>query len=75
MLPALVPSLSYDGLEIADGDTASAALEALLFAPPVELDARARAKLRRDLLAYCRRDTEGLVALAKQLRDLAEARA
>jgi hypothetical protein len=70
VLPALVPELAYDDLDIADGDTASSALEALLLAPE-SMGAAEREKLREDLLDYCERDTEALVALTEQLRTIA----
>lgn len=71
VLPALVPALAYEDLEIADGDTASTALETLLLAPGGALGATKRKRLRSNLLAYCRRDTEALVALAERLEGLA----
>ena len=69
MLPALV-GLGYDDLEIQDGGTASAALEALLFDgdAPGERDRKA---LRRDLLRYCERDTLAMVRLHERLIALA----
>jgi len=70
VLPALVPELSYAGLAIAEGETASLELGRLLFhgdrMPPEE-----RARLRADLLAYCHQDTWGLVRLLERLRGLA----
>ncbi len=70
VLPALVPDLGYDDLAIGDGTTASTALEALL------LDAEAltltqQKTLRRDLLAYCERDTLAMVKLHERLEELA----
>jgi predicted RecB family nuclease len=70
VLPALVPELAYDDLDIADGDTASTALELLLLSPE-SMTARDRTTLRKQLLAYCGRDTEALVALTDRLRHLA----
>ncbi len=72
VLPALVPALAYDDLKIADGDTASTALEALLLAPVDSLGATERKKLRSNLLAYCGRDTEALVALMERLHNIAK---
>lgn len=70
VLPALVPGLGYDDLAIADGAVASARLQALLLdeasVPPAE-----REPLRRSLLAYCERDTLGMVRLVERLRALA----
>ncbi len=73
VLPALVPSLGYDDLEIRDGDTAAAALETLLLEPDAFDDAE-RLALRADLEAYCALDTWALVQLTEQLRTLAGVR-
>lgn len=70
--PALVRGLGYEGLEVADGETASALLAGLLVAPEAIAPAE-RARLRRDLLAYCARDTEALVRVHGRLRELARA--
>lgn len=70
--PALVRGLGYEGLEVADGDTASALLAGLLLAPEA-IEPRERARLRRDLLAYCARDTEALVRIHERLQGLARA--
>jgi hypothetical protein len=69
VLPALVPGLGYDDLEIQDGSSASTALEALL------LDAGAlsrdeRQALRKNLLRYCERDTLAMVRLHERLQVL-----
>ncbi|WP_242392198.1 DUF2779 domain-containing protein [Anaeromyxobacter oryzisoli] len=69
VLPALVPALSYDDLEIADGDAASTALEALILAPD-SITAPERRTLRKQLLAYCERDTLALVKLTERLRQM-----
>jgi hypothetical protein len=70
VLPALVPDLSYDDLAIAQGAVASARLESLLLDQASYSDDERRT-LRRDLLAYCERDTLGMVRLVEQLRALA----
>jgi hypothetical protein len=71
VLPALVPELGYEDLNVQNGATASAALEALLFdAEP--LSTVDRQALRRDLLQYCERDTLGMVRLFERLHALAE---
>jgi hypothetical protein len=65
VLPALVPSLGYDDLAIQDGGLASLALlEVMAPQTPIER----RFELRRQLLAYCGRDTEALVGLFQLLR-------
>ena len=69
VLPALVPDLGYDDLEVGEGGTASTELERLMFDD--DMTDAARAKLRKALLAYCGRDTEALVRLVERLRELA----
>jgi len=70
VLPALVPDLRYDNLEIADGGTASLELERLLLNGD-GLEPEAKARLRSDLLRYCYQDTWGLVKLLERLRQIA----
>jgi hypothetical protein len=70
-LKSVLPGLTghgYDDLALADGGTASASLERFLFDT---LAAAERETLRRDLLAYCARDTWALVLLLERLRELA----
>jgi len=64
VLPAIVPGLSYDDLEIREGELASQAFEEMRRSctPP----ARA-ADLRAGLLAYCGRDTEAMLELVRAL--------
>ena len=73
MLPALVPDLSYDDLEIKDGATATLALWRLVFEPEY-FGRRERAGIRRALLAYCERDSWATVKLLERLRALADVR-
>ena len=62
------PDLDYANLgEIQDGNAAGEAYEVL--ADPATDPAR-RAALDRDLRAYCKRDTEGLMRLAGFLQGL-----
>jgi predicted RecB family nuclease len=70
VLPALVPELSYSDLVIVDGRVASVEIARLLFVAdriPVE----ERERVRKDLLAYCERDTWAMVRLVEELRDMA----
>jgi len=70
-LKAVLPALAgqgYSDLAFADGGSASAGLGRLVFEP---MAAAERDTLRRDLLAYCERDTWGLVLLLRRLRELA----
>ena len=58
VLPALVPELGYDDLQIADGQAASVAYLRMT-APDTPDDERAA--IRANLLAYCKRDTEAMI--------------
>ena len=63
VLPALVPGLAYDDLEVADGQMAMQAYAAL----SREADPVQRENLRRALWAYCERDTEAMVRIVEVL--------
>jgi hypothetical protein len=68
--PTLIPELSYDELEVADGTTASNRLLSLMLnEPPVDEEIRQR--ITRDLLAYCERDTWVMVKVLEKLREFA----
>ena len=69
-LPALVPGFGYDDLEVQDGATASAALEAMLLGTDAVTDIE-RKKVQRDLLEYCKRDTLAMVRLHERLLGIA----
>jgi predicted RecB family nuclease len=73
VLPALVPGLGYDDLDIAEGGTASTVLEALLLNEDA-VPAGERPKTREQLLAYCERDTFALVKLHARLLAMAKRR-
>ncbi|HEU5154892.1 MAG TPA: DUF2779 domain-containing protein, partial [Gemmatimonadales bacterium] len=68
VLNPLVPDLTYDDLAIVDGMEASVEIARLLFVAHLVKD---RDQLRRDLLAYCERDTWAMVRLLERLRELA----
>jgi hypothetical protein len=72
--PALLEGLSYAGMEIGEGGTASAVLEGMLLGGARPPDAE-RARLRRSLLDYCAQDTLAMVKLVERLRGLASPRA
>ncbi len=64
VLPALVPEMSYAGMEIGDGDTAMAAFAYLAqerYSPEEEEG------VRDDLLTYCAQDTLAMVRLHEAL--------
>jgi hypothetical protein len=64
VLPAVVPELGYDDLEIREGGHASVAF-ARMISPGTEESERRR--LRQALLDYCRRDTEAMVRVIDAL--------
>ena len=65
VLPVLCPDLAYTDLEIANGEEAMLTWFRLQQTdiPPEELT-----RIREDLLAYCERDTYGMVAIWDHLR-------
>jgi predicted RecB family nuclease len=65
VLPALVPEMSYDGLQVANGQDAGLAWETLLRGA---LDQAARDRIRKALLDYCGQDTLALFKLIESLR-------
>lgn len=72
VLPALVPNLSYAGLEIQEGATASETWNRIVIGDmePDEADAA-----RRNLLAYCALDSLAMVEIWRVLLDAVDARA
>ncbi|MFX1466984.1 MAG: hypothetical protein ACFFA5_10975 [Promethearchaeota archaeon] len=66
VLPALVPGMSYDSLEIAHGDSAMLSFAFLALNKYEDKDIE---KVRRNLLAYCEQDTIAMVKLHKYLLD------
>ena len=68
VLPVLVPELSYDEMEVAEGQAASSALARLMFGGDV-LSLKDRERVRQNLLEYCKMDTWGLVRLFEYLKD------
>ena len=64
VLPALMPEMSYEGMEVGNGQAAGLAWEAMIAAnDDGERDAK-----RKALLAYCGQDTLALVRLLETLR-------
>ncbi len=66
VLPALVPELSYDELEINEGGLASIAYESL----QTETDMMFIAEIKQQLLEYCKLDTLGMVKILEKLSGL-----
>ncbi len=67
VLPALVPDLTYHGMEVAHGGEAGLVWERMIRAGVAVAE---RERLRSALLAYCRQDTFGMVRLLEQLKAL-----
>jgi predicted RecB family nuclease len=65
VLPALVPELTYEGMEVADGQDAGLTWESLVRGI---LDQGEREITRKALLEYCGQDTLALVRLLETLR-------
>lgn len=68
VLPVLIPSMGYDGMEIGDGDTAIVAFARMASGA---CNAKEEAKLRKGLLDYCRQDTLAMVRLHEVASKLA----
>ena len=63
VLPAVVPELSYDDLEINEGGLASIAYESL----QTETDLMFIAEIKQQLLEYCKLDTLAMVRILEKL--------
>ena len=66
VLPALVPDLSYDNLEINEGGLASIAYESL----QTETDLMMIAEIKQQLLEYCKLDTFGMIKILEKLQSI-----
>ncbi len=66
VLPALIPELKYDELEIKEGGTASAAFESLYY----ESDIFKISEIRTNLLNYCKMDTQAMVEILNYLTNI-----
>jgi predicted RecB family nuclease len=69
VLPALVPGMTYDDLVIVNGLVASVEIARLLFVAG-RIPAADQQRVRKDLLAYCKRDTWATVSLLDKLYGL-----
>ena len=66
VLPALIPELSYENLEINEGGLASVAFESLYYESNfIKID-----EIRQNLLEYCKMDTYAMVKLLEKLESL-----
>ena len=66
VLPALVPELGYDSLDISEGSEASLAFERLL----KETDMIKISEIRKQLLEYCKLDTLAMVRILEVLEKI-----
>jgi hypothetical protein len=71
VLPALVPNLSYSGLEVKNGDVAVTRFARMARG---EISGEAVAVTRQQLLDYCKLDTFAMVALHEVLHQFAGTR-
>ena len=69
VLPALVPEMTYDGMEVANGQDAGLAWESLVRGG---LDRCECDRIRKALLDYCALDTLAMVALRQKLLEYSE---
>ena len=60
VLPALVPAMTYENMEVGDGQAAGLAWESLIRGG---LDQHDRGRIRRALLEYCEQDTLAMVKI------------
>ena len=65
VLPALVPGLTYEGLEVAHGGDAGLAWDRMIRGG---LDIAERQRLKSALLKYCGQDTLAMVKVISKLR-------
>jgi predicted RecB family nuclease len=68
VLPALVPEMTYEGMEVPNGQAAGIAWEALIRG---KLDRAEQDKIKNALLEYCGQDTLALVRLLEALQTAA----
>lgn len=68
VLPALVPELTYNGMDISEGGEASRLYAAL----PFMEDKQEVKKIRKALLEYCKLDTLAMVRVLGKLRGITE---
>ena len=66
VLPALIPELSYESLEINEGGLASIAFESLFY----EIDLMRIADTRSHLLEYCKLDTFAMIKIFEKLESI-----
>ncbi|MCX5784555.1 MAG: DUF2779 domain-containing protein [Elusimicrobia bacterium] len=68
VLPALVPTMTYEGMAVANGGDAQNAYKALLSG---KLTTKEEVQLRKDLITYCGQDTLAMVKILEHLQKIA----
>ncbi|RAP34224.1 DUF2779 domain-containing protein [Candidatus Marinamargulisbacteria bacterium SCGC AG-439-L15] len=68
VLPALVPELSYDGLDINNGQAAALSRNILV----TTTDKHQKSAIRQNLLDYCKLDTYAMVKLLEKLKTISQ---
>jgi len=68
VLPAIVPELSYDNLDISDGGEASSAWLRMVQSN----DDEEKSGIRKQLLQYCGLDTLAMVKILEKMKDMAK---
>ena len=68
VLPALVPELSYDNMDISDGAAASSAWLRMIQSK----DDEEKLAIRKQLLNYCHLDTLAMVRILEKMKDMAK---
>jgi hypothetical protein len=71
VLPALVPEMTYDGMQVANGQDAGLAWESLMRG---NLDSGERERIRTALLDYCGLDTLALMKALEKVRSISTER-
>jgi predicted RecB family nuclease len=66
ILPALVPGMTYEGMDVAGGEQAGVVWETMIHG---QLDEKEKKEAREALLAYCRQDTLAMAKLLQVLRE------
>jgi predicted RecB family nuclease len=66
ILPALVPEMTYRGMEVADGQAAGLAWQSLIGGDCGQAEQQ---RIKKALLDYCGQDTLGMVRLLEGLRN------
>ena len=70
VLPALIPHLTYDGLDIQEGGAAARKWKEVTLGEATEAE---REKVYSDLIEYCTLDTLAMVKIHKKLKEISAA--